>query len=190
MKKIALLLFLSAAVTVVSAQSPINLGIKAGYNSSKLSIDSDQFNEGSINNFLAGAFLRLNLGKIYIQPEAYFNSKGGDLKEVTSGTVVKNFDFKTVDVPILLGVKVIDKGPFNLRANAGPLMSFITDKNVDGSGFSIDPDDIKDNFFGWQYGVGADFLFLSLDVRMENSSEVFQDTKNNMFVVSLGIKLL
>ena len=198
MKKIALFFLLSFFVTALYAESPIKLGLKAGYNSSKISIDSDQFKEGgSVNNYLAGAFLRLNMNKIYLQPEAYFNSKGGVLKDISGNPVsaAKNdFDLKTIDVPVLVGVKLLEKGSFNLRANAGPLMSFIIDKDIKGDDFTTNG--LEDNFFGWQYGVGVDFLMFSLDARLESSSgDIYSgpnldDSKSKMFVVSLGIDLL
>lgn len=198
MKKIVSFLCLIVTVTALHAGSPLKLGIKAGYNSSKISIDSDQFKEGgSINNYLAGAFLRLNLKKIYLQPEAYFNSKGGVLEKISSNpvTAAKNdFDLKTIDVPVLLGVKILEKGSFNFRANAGPLMSFIIDKDIKGDDFNTSG--LEDNFFGWQYGLGIDFLMFSLDARIESSSgDIYKgpnldDSKNRMFVVSLGVNLL
>lgn len=189
MKKIAIILLFTSFLIPSMAQSPINLGLKGGYSSSKLTANFD--NEGSVDNYHVGAFVRVNLGKIYIQPEAYFSSKGGEIEGVDESS----FDLKTVDIPILLGVNVIDKGPLKLRANAGPLMSFFTDKELDSQRFNSD--DLKDNFLGWQYGVGADFLFLTLDVRMENStgdlykgSYIDSDVKSKSFIVSLGIKLL
>ncbi len=196
MKKIVLFLFLSFFVTAVFAESPIKLGLKAGYNSSKISVDSNQFKEGgSVNSYLAGAFLRLNMKKFYLQPEAYFNSKGGVLSDINAGIGAKNdFDLKTIDVPVLLGYKIYEKGTFNFRANAGPLMSFIIDKDIEGSEFDID--NLEDNFFGWQYGLGIDFLMFSLDARLESSSgDIYKGSnldgsKSKMFIVSLGIDLL
>jgi hypothetical protein len=133
----------------------------------------------------------VNLGNIYVQPEAYFNTKGGELNE--SGGIVNSFDLKTVDVPVLLGVNIIKKGPLAVRANAGPVFSFVTDKELKSETFS--QDNIEDNFFGWQYGVGADFMMFTLDVRMENSSgELYKapnfESKSKSFVISLGFKLL
>lgn len=195
MKKIILLFPFLIAFLFVNAQSPINIGLKAGYSSSKIKVDSEQFNEGSVNNYLAGAFVRINLGKIYLQPEAYFNSKGGKLKETVGSPseTVNSFDLKAVDVPILLGYKIFEEGPVNLRVNAGPVLSFFTDKKLNTQQ-TFETKDIKDNFFGWQYGAGVDFMFLSLDVRVENSfGDIYtgpSDVKSNAFLVSLGIKLL
>ncbi len=195
MKKLVLLVVLATIFSATYAQSPVNLGLKVGYNSSKITTSLDQFNEGSVNNFLAGAFVRVNFGKIYLQPEAYFNSKGGELKEVVGTSpsqTVNSFDLKSVDVPVLLGYKIVEKGPVNLRVNTGPLFSFLTSKEANSTTF--DPDKLKDNYFGWQYGAGVDIYFLSLDVRMENSfGDIYAgkgDEKSKTFLVTLGIKLL
>ncbi|KOH45863.1 porin family protein [Sunxiuqinia dokdonensis] len=192
MKRIAIILLFTSFLLPATAQSPINLGLKGGINSAKLTSNLDEYNEESISKFHAGAFVRVNLGNIYVQPEGYFNTKGGELKS-TSG-VVSSFDLKTVDVPVLLGVHIIKKGPLGVRANAGPVFSFVTDKELN-EGTTFNRDYIEDNFFGWQYGVGADFMMFTLDVRMENSSgELYSgpdlESKSKSFVISLGIKLL
>ena len=200
MKKIVILLLLATFLVPAMAQSPINLGLKGGYNNSKLTTSLQDIKENGVDKFFAGAFLRVNLGKMYIQPEAYFNSKGGKLEYFGQGPIqaVQEFDFKTVDVPVLLGVNIIKNDMFNIRANAGPLFSFFTDKKLSSDIFTSD--NIKNNFFGWQYGVGADVLFFTLDVRMENSTGNLYDgpaiqntdinAKSKSFVVSLGIKIL
>lgn len=190
MKKVVILLLLTSLLLPATAQFPLNLGFKGGFHSSKLTTDLSDYDEESISKFHVGAFGRLNLGNIYVQPEAYFSSKGGDLKQATE---VSSFDLKTVDVPVLLGVYIINKGPLALRANAGPVFSFITKKEIDGGMF--DEDQLKDNFFGWQYGVGADFLMFTLDLRMENSSgDLYSgpdlDSKSKNFVISIGYKFL
>jgi len=193
MKKIAIILLFLSFLLPAEAQSPINLGLKGGINSSKLTSNLSDYDENSINKFHAGAFIRVNLGNIYVQPEGYFNSKGGELQE-SAGGVVNSFDLKTVDVPVLLGVNIIKKGPLAVRANAGPVFSFVTDKAFEGE-TRFSQDYFEDNFFGWQYGVGADFMMFTLDVRMENSSgELYKgpdlESKSKSFVISLGFKLL
>jgi hypothetical protein len=170
--------------------SPINIGLKAGYTSSKITTSLDQFNDGSVSNFLVGAFARINLGKTYIQPEGYFASKGGVLKN----TDKESFDFNTIDVPVLLGYKLIKLPAFNLRINAGPVFSFVTKKDESSNGGEFDADKFKDSYVGVQYGAGVDFLFLSLDARMESSlGDIYSgggDEKSKIFMVTLGIKFL
>ncbi len=188
MKTFAVLCLFLTASFVVSAQSPLNFGIKAGFNSSKITTDESMFDEDNISNFVAGAFARINVKSFYLQPEAYFSSKGGKLEDTNKNS----FDLKTIDVPVLLGYKVINKGLVNLRVNAGPVMSFVTSKDVDGPDFESGK--LKDSIYGFQYGAGLDLLFFSLDVRMENSfGDIYSghsDEKSKMFLVTLGFFLL
>jgi len=190
MKKIILFFAVCLVSMSLQAQLPLDFGLKIGYNSSKISTDLYP-SEDNVNHFLAGAFLRVNLSKIYIQPEAYFCTKGGDL---SNNDVIGSFDLKTLDVPVLLGYKIIDQKIVNLRLHTGPVFSFKLDGDVDGLNNNISADDFKDKCLAWQFGAGVDVLFLTLDARWEKGlSSVASnsgDAKNNMFIVSLGIKLL
>lgn len=191
MKKLLFLVVFLGVIKFAFAVSPINLGLKAGYTSSKLTTDLEQFNDGSVSNFLVGAFVRVNLGKWYLQPEGYFTSKGGQLKDVSTDS----FDLNSLDVPLLLGFKVVDLPKVNVRLNAGPFFSFITQKDGEtSSGSGFDYNNIKGNYVGIQYGAGVDFMFLTLDARMENSlGDVHSgagDEKIKLFMVTLGIKFL
>ncbi len=190
MKTFAVLCIFLTTALAARAQSPLNFGIKAGFNSSKITTDEGNFDENSITNFVAGAFARVNVESFYFQPEAYFSSRGGELKDVT----VNSFDMKTVDVPLLLGYKIVNKGLVNLRVNTGPVLSFVTSKDVDATASVFETGKLKDSIFGWQYGVGLDLLFFSLDLRMENSfGDIYSghgDEKSKMFLVTLGFFLL
>jgi hypothetical protein len=104
-------------------------------------------------------------------------------------STINSFDLKTIDVPALIGLKIIDKKALNLRIMAGPVVSFLTDKSVKGQ---LTKDNLENSLLGWQYGAGLDFLFLTFDARMENYDKNFYeslDSKNGTFVLSLGIKL-
>ncbi|MFV0376629.1 MAG: porin family protein [Mangrovibacterium sp.] len=191
MKRILTLSVLLLVIPFAYGQSPLNIGLKAGYTTSELKTNLEQFNDGSINNFLVGAFARVNLNSIYIQPEVYFTSKGGKLSDVSR---TESFNMDCVDVPVLLGVKLLKLPTFNIRLNAGPVFSFVT--KVDNSQLeSIDSERFENNYVGIQYGAGVDFLFMSLDARMENSLSDIQknidgDLKSNIFMVTLGFKIL
>ncbi|MCL3781457.1 PorT family protein [Prolixibacteraceae bacterium JC049] len=193
MNKKCILLFIAVLFsTGVFAQSPISVGFKFGMNSSKFSTKVADYNEQTINNYLAGAFVRLSLSKLYIQPELYFNTKGGKLKQ-NAVDVVKSIDLKTLDVPILVGYKLINLPTFNVRVNAGPVVSFVTDKKISDQGINLD--EFKDKIWGWQYGAGVDFLFLSLDFRVEKTGELFKgldfkDNSNKSYLFTLGLKIL
>jgi hypothetical protein len=191
-KKLSIIILLALFGLTGKAQKFFEAGIKAGINNSKLATSISDYNSQTINNYLFGAFARLNFSRIYIQPEAYYNSKAGEVIEKVDLTTINSFDYKTLDVPVLLGLKIIDQKAFNLRIMGGPVFSFVTDKSAGVSEFNVDY--IKNNFFGWQYGAGVDFLFLTFDARMQSlSSSIYEapdfSTKNGNFVVSLGIKL-
>ncbi|MDP2337275.1 MAG: porin family protein [Bacteroidota bacterium] len=191
MKKLTILIVLAAFTLTGNAQGFFDFGPKVGINTSKISTNIDDYNPQTINKFLVGAFARINIGRFYIQPEAYYNSKGGEYIDNVNVSTINSFDLKTIDVPALLGLKIIDQKALNLRVMAGPVFSFVTDKKVSSQ---LTETAIKDNFFGWQYGAGVDFLFLTLDARMESlSNNLYEtpkfDSKNGTFVISLGIKL-
>jgi hypothetical protein len=191
MKKLTILIAIVLISITGKSQGFFDAGIKAGINSSKISSNVADYTPQTINKYLFGAFARINLGRIYIQPEAYYNSKGGEYIDKLNLSTINSFDLKTVDVPALIGIKIINQKALNLRIMAGPVFSFVTDKSASSQ---LTKTAIKDNFFGWQYGAGVDFLFLTFDARMESYSNNLYDTpkfdsKNGNFILSLGIKL-
>ena len=189
MKKLTILMLIVMFALTGKSQGVFDAGLKAGINSSKISIHMDDYTPQTINNYSFGAFVRLNMGPIYIQPEAYYNSKGGEYIDKVDLSTVNSFDLKTIDVPALVGIKLINQKAFNLRVMAGPVVSFLTDKSVKGQ---LTEDNLKNSLLGWQYGAGIDFLFLTFDARMESYSKNFYEginSKNGTFVLSLGVKL-
>lgn len=191
MKKLTIVLLLAVFAFTGKAQELFNLGLKAGINTSKISTNTDQYKANGVNNYLFGAFARVNFGPLYVQPEAYYNSKGGEINTTDNTSTINSFNLKTIDVPVLLGFKIIDQQPVNVRIMLGPVFSATLKKSEEGSAFTKEK--IQNNFFGWQYGAGVDFLFLTLDLRMENHGGSLYDspdfkTKNGNFIVSLGVK--
>jgi hypothetical protein len=194
MKKI-LLLFILLALTISTIAQPLfDLGIKAGINNSQLTPNVNEFSAENIIGYHAGAFARVGMGRIYLQPEVYFSSKGGNFMEIKNADPVAMFGYTSVDAPLLLGAKVFKVSKLNFRVMGGPVFGFITSKNVDGdSRFNVD--NFRDRCFGWQYGLGVDIWFLTLDARIENSrSNVYQsslvNSRNKTLLVSLGFKFL
>ncbi len=189
MKKLLIITLFGLMAGTITAQPIFDLGLKGGFNCSKISLSHSDYNESTITKMHYGAFARLGISKIFIQPEVYFTKKGGEfkLKDVSS-----KFDYSAVDVPVLLGFKFLDVKTFSLHAMAGPVFGFVTDKKIDTSEFSKEY--FEDNYCGIQYGIGADILFLTIDLRMEQGSKVFEQLnvkgKNNNFMVTVGIKLL
>ena len=85
MIRFAIFLAFLLSFSMSYGQGPINIGIKFGTNRSTMITNFDDvLNQNiiyeDVNNYLAGAFARISLGRLYLQPEAYFNTKGGIIK--------------------------------------------------------------------------------------------------------------
>jgi hypothetical protein len=200
MKRFWITLCLFFSLFYSGAQNPVNLGIKFGINSSSLITNFNEFfDKSDINHYLAGAFVRINLGKIYFQPEAYINTKGGFLTSSNSNTQIvpdfsQLFSYQTIDIPLLLGVNIINEPIFNLRVHAGPVLSYVTVDPLISDIKDLNIDDLKDNYLGIQAGIGFDLWFITIDARIENSFNIFiKDSNfsaaNRVYLLSAGIKI-
>jgi hypothetical protein len=190
-KKIIFSFVLLVFSTAIIAQPTFNLGLKAGLNNSKVTFNKAEYNPESIVKYHIGAFGRLGFNRVFVQPEAYFSAKGGDM-DGSALEIATRFNFSTVDVPMLLGLKVIEGDRANVRVMAGPVFGFFTYQDIDNEDI-FDAQYYKNNYIGFQYGIGADILGFSLDLRMENSaSKIYQqpspdlDGDNKTFMISIG----
>lgn len=198
MKKIIILFFSLILATVVQAQ--FSFGPKVGYSTSKLSTDFDDIKESVKHNFQVGVFVRIGK-KLYLQPELYYATGGGTLKAEDTG-LQEEIKLSSIGVPALVGFKLINAEVFNLRLLTGPAANFIINKKLTASDLIQDPlqdSNLKNVAWGWDFGVGADIFFLTLDLRYElglnnlyipASGNEDQSMKSNIFIVSLGFKLL
>lgn len=214
MKKMLFICGLLLAVVTASAQ--FNFGIKAGYNSS-LSFDnlsdvqSGEYNLSDVktelsSGFHAGAFVRLNINKVYLQPELLYNMQKKDYRfniaDAGNLSVDKFVRFSTVDIPVLLGVKLLDLKVANLRVFAGPKFrlnagSEVSYENLDNATINTSEleGDFKDSTVGLEAGAGIDVLMLSLDFRFNMIKDIYQTNwqskpdSDSKFVISLGWKL-
>lgn len=189
------------------AFSQLGLGIKGAFTMSSLSTDFSDYENAAKAGYQFGAFVRIG-DKLHLQPEAYFTAKTGQI-EYVSGTVKQDFTFNTIDVPVLVGYTLIDPPGFNVRVQAGPVASFVTNKKISVTSGGIEEDAtdedlaaFKDMNWGLQFGAGVDVLFLTVDVRYElglnnmyNQPEGAQagdpsKFNNNVFFISVGWKIL
>lgn len=220
MKKFLLVAALLLSVSITYAQ--FNLGIKAGYNSSISpknisSVTSGDYNLNSVNSelsngFQAGVFFRFGFSKMYFQPEFLYNmgkknytmtlldAQNKDLQ------VDKRVKISTLEVPLLLGYKILDLKLVNVRAFAGPKLSFNAGSSLDynvlvDAGGTFDKktliSDIKAAQLGLEAGIGVDVLMFTLDARYNLIGDMYHTKMNditldkmsaNTFVISLGWK--
>ncbi len=193
MKKLGLSFLLLFVTVSLFAQLKFDLGVKGGVNFSKISFDKEDYSAESITKSHFGAFGRIGWDRIFIQPEFYFSGKGGDVTSDLTSTMT-SFNYKSMDIPVLLGISVIKGKIFDLHVVGGPVFSSISSEEIKGSNL-VNKSFYEDNYFGIQYGVGVDVLFLTFDARMENGlGEFYSDPtvagKNQTFMLSVGFKFL
>ena len=212
------------------------IGPKVGYQTAKLSYQKADIKSSFSNHFTAGLFGRVTIGRLYVQPEVlYFKTSNifeGHVTGVqsdnlfnlpTGANVNLTLNQMNLQVPIMVGVNILDLDLVTLRAQAGPTANFVLksqtlyDKTytLDGQQSEIaitttDQDfDTKAISWGIQAGLGVDVLKrITLDINYNfGLSKMFDalnqttlgetfdfsnidNTKQNTFMVTLGIKLL
>jgi hypothetical protein len=200
-KKFLISIFL---LTTFYSFAEFNVGIKVGYNASKLSLNPDTITSNFKSGFNAGIFVRFGK-RFYVQPELYYTSQGG----VFSSNLYdwkQNIKLGSLDVPVLVGFKIINNDNLNLRILAGPMASFVVNKSIAEAGGITGPITSADiNSVNWaiQAGAGVDIWKFTLDVRYQfGLSKVINDIQNgsgtttamnsynNVWVVGLGFKIL
>ena len=186
----------------------LTFGIKAGYNANKLSANIDSISSQFKSGMQLGVFLRSGK-RFFVQPELYYSLQGAQYAlndPLNTGSWSQKITIGSIDVPVLLGFKIINGKKINFRVNLGPVVSFVTNTQVKDlndllpgplTGSSINP-------VNWYLvgGLGLDLWFLTLDVRyqgglndiiksVESGGQTWNfSSKNNVFQVSLGFKIL
>ena len=207
------------------SQAQFHLGIMAGYNSSLTLSNIGDVTNGTYNltnvgnemwnDFHAGLFARIPLGKVvYLQPELLYSIQKKTftlgIPDILSGgsniTVDRFATFNTVDVPILVGAKLLDLKIVNLRAFAGPMLRFDAGSTLDfknltsGSNFDTNKlvNEVQKANLGLEAGIGIDVLMFALDLRYNLIADMYKNPIStstltsipaNTIVVSLGWKI-
>jgi Outer membrane protein beta-barrel domain len=186
---------LSVAIVVaigISAKAQVDFGIKGGVNYSH--IDADNFHSSNVTGYQAGLFARFG-GGLYLQPEAYLNSTGGDFDSNTNGTAYNaHVKFTNLTVPVLLGLKFGPKN-LNFRVMAGPEYTYMLSKSESFSdNFNAAFNDFgkyNNSTLGYQAGFGVDLGPITADLRYQGglnkvNSDFGQTQK--LWALSVGFK--
>ncbi|MHA8089584.1 porin family protein [Aquirufa antheringensis] len=184
LKSLMTMTLLVGILSVATAQKHsradyFRIGIKGGVNLSSVKVASLSANLENKTGYQLGAFARIGR-TVFFQPEVYFAAKEVNvdlLNTLTNKENVVGFSQKSLDVPLLLGVKL---GP--LRVMAGPVATYAisASTNPDAavkSYFSGTTQEIINrSSFSYQAGVGFDILNLSLDLRYEGAMSELNNT--------------
>ena len=208
----------------IFANAQFNFGIKGGYNSS-LSLDNiSSVQSGTYNfktaaaevanGFHGGVFARVGIKKLYIQPEVLyalqkktFNLNLSSLSNPSSLAKIDNYvTFSTIDVPILVGYKIVDLKLINLRVFAGPKFrlntgSKLSYNNLTANTTTLNDEllnsigaELKNSAVGMEAGAGIDVAMFTLDARLNLINDLYtakwqsKPDLNSNFVISLGWK--
>jgi hypothetical protein len=202
MKKSILFIILLLVSGIMYGQ--LKFGPKIGYNASRLTTSLDSITTEYKSGFLFGAFVRIG-DRFYLQPELCYSTHGGILLKDSLGYYWKqDIHIGCLDIPVLAGFRIINTNLLNIRAFAGPVLSFVLNKKVTGSGDLTGPiqkSDISSTNWYIQAGAGMDIWMLTLDIRYQiglnkiinevqyNSGTVNFNSSNKVWVISLGLKI-
>jgi hypothetical protein len=202
MKKLFVLMVMIAGASQLMAQSTFTIGPRVGLHYTKitsgnqLNVDYDH-----IRTWSGGAFVRANLGKFYLQPEAYFNTRGSDLQirqdpaNPASQQVNGRIRLSSLDTPFLIGYKLAEgkRKKSNFRIYGGPVASFVLkEKENDLKLLNENSYEFNKSNIGLQTGLGFDLGNLTFDARYEtglNRINSYFNQRANVFQLSVGFKL-
>ena len=212
MKKFIVILFV--VLVSIPVFSQIKFGLKAGVSTTSLSMPTIKTISSGTTSFTVdaltaakygfhgGAFVRLTLFGVYIQPELLFSTRSNEYTVINTTnqsapvSFVAKQTFNKLDIPVMLGLKL---GP--IRLNAGPAASLLINSPKD----LISDPDYKSRYsrmtIGYQAGLGFDLLsILTFDLRYEGSLKKYQnqiqnlagtkynlDDRPNAFLFSVGL---
>ncbi|QWT84732.1 PorT family protein [Chryseobacterium cucumeris] len=183
----ALLLCIFCSMETKAQQTPaFHIGVKGGVNFTKTSTESSL--EGKYGfGYQAGVMTRMDIGKLYVQGEALFNKRKTSYQSQDGSS--SKLSWNAIDIPVVVGYKLIKADDFNVRVFAGGVYSYAFNNKVSASqaiqeGFKkFDKSNI-----GVTGGVGLDYKNFTVDLRYETGlTSISKEFKSKPHSFSLGI---
>lgn len=188
-----MIFFLLSSVSLAQSHQHHNaFGVYIGPNFSNINISSPQLNADSRSGYQAGVYYRS--GKIlYGQAGLQFQRMNSNFQMTDSTPEVSgDVAFKRIQLPLYAGLNIVPvvNGVFNIRAFAGPAVSY--DFNITGNDVTMSADDFSRFRVDGTIGAGLDVLIFSLDAGytfgLGNLFSENYDGKCNYGFVNLGLK--
>jgi hypothetical protein len=141
--------------------------------------------------FDAGIFFRFGRS-FYFQPELDYSFRSSTFKTALS-ELKENARLKNhyLDIPLLIGYKIVDGPNFNFRVFIGPRLGILV-----GNKSSWKKDEALGTVqIGGRTGIGIDFWRFTLDVNYDFSASKYNSIpvkwwKQNMVNIALGFKII
>lgn len=209
MKKLFVFVFVAFLCSNTIDAQDVKWGIRIGGSTTSLDGNEIKVATGGIDTFrLAiqdakfgihlGAFARIELGPMFIQPEILFNSSSvtyskEDFTTLNSVPVLFKDTYNHLDIPIMIGVKMNA-----LRLQGGIIGSILLSETTDLTEIATFEREADNISYGWQAGVGIDVARVSVDLKYEGNFNRFGDNitlvgnqysfdaRKNRFVVTMG----
>jgi len=184
MKK--MILFQVMALSLLTAQSQLNYGLKGGLNIANIGGSDVEDNKARIGFFLGGYLEAPLIPNITIQPELLYSAQGFGIK--------RTGDDLKVPISFLL-VPVMGKYTFNsgVFLETGPQLGFLLSAKYKVGGESENAKkDFQKTVFSWNFGLGYANLAPNLGANLRFNlglSRIFQDGDAQIFyrVFQIGV---
>jgi len=176
MKKTISIILIGILSHFINAQSGISIGIKGGINFASAGEFRSAFFNGFNNVTLSqgtnlefgyhfGLFGKLNFSdKFYFRPELVFTKRQHEYN-IIGAQEQENLNISSLDIPILLGVKIT--GPVSFFT--GPSFHYLMNQNIDSPGNLNIRDIENDIVFGINAGIAVDIQKFVIDLRYEQT---------------------
>ncbi len=150
MKKVIIALFCCLISVGAFAQKPVNIGVRAGWAYSNLKFKETNLKRDA-NGFAIGAFARINLKKLYVEPGVNY----AFMKGASDSDQKINY----IQVPVMVGYHIIDAKVVKLRGFIGPEADFLA-KDAKGAWEDV----MKKLAWNGRVGVGVDVWKITCDL--------------------------
>lgn len=199
MKRVILMVAIFLGTLGFATSQTFNLGIKGGYLYSNMDgvKDWDSFSSKGKSGYLVGVFARIGGEKFFFQPELQYRARTTQLttkKDIALNTV--DIDMKTLDLPLQVGLNLLDLSLVKIAIHAGPVISYNlsndTKWNTAISSIDLKNVEYKDFITSGQIGISADVSSFTIDLSYEKGfSDISKDKlgKNDLFMVTVGFKI-
>ncbi|GAE22016.1 porin family protein [Bacteroides pyogenes] len=166
----------------------LNLGIKAGFNSTMFIVSKLKINDVTIdevqNNYKIGHFLslftRVNIKNSFIQPEVSYNVSKGEIAfdklgvqhpDIEPDIAAVQSTLHSIDFPILYGYNVVKSGPYEMSVFAGPKFRYLWRKKSEIQFKNFDQKEVEEVLHplnaGIVVGIGVNISRIFFDFRYE-----------------------
>lgn len=174
-----------------------SFGPKFGISSSQFEFKNANYSTGDSEfGYHVGIFSRIGSAGFYLQPEVLFTQTKGSFSftsAATSGTSKLDANFNRLDVPILLGIKMLKI----FRIQAGPIASFNINSDLKNASGVVQSMDYKQATIGYRAGLGLDLGNLIIDAKyesaignvIENIGSFSTDQRFSQWILSVGFKI-